>query len=376
EEIDEVVRTIRSGWLTTGPQARRFEAEFAAYLGRRHAVAVNSATAGLHLALEAIGVGPGDVVITTVFTFTATAEVIRYLNATPVFIDINPKTKNMDVQALKAALHRHAGRVKAVIPVHFAGLACEMGEILECAKKSGAVVVEDAAHALPTRSAGRLIGSFGDITVFSFYATKTLATGEGGMIVTDDDRWAERMRVMRLHGISKDAFGRYSDQKPSWHYEVVAPGYKYNLTDVAAALGIQQLRKVEAMHERRVEIAAAYLAGLASLPLELPYSDGLASHAWHLFTIELLLDRIDIGRDEFIGELMKAGVGVSVHFIPLNRHPYWRQSCGLDDQDFPVATDKFLRTVSLPIYPRMTKAHVERVIGAVAGLCERHAVAA
>lgn len=372
DEIDEVVFTLKSGWLTTGPQTRRFESEFSKYLSRTHSVAVNSATAGLHLALEAVGVGEGDVVITTVYTFTATAEVIRYLNATPVFVDINAQTKNIDLTQLKKALNQHRGRVKAVIPVHFAGLACEMDEIFQCAREHNAVVIEDAAHALPTTYKGKLIGSFGDITVFSFYATKTLATGEGGMIVTDNDAWAERIKTMRLHGINRDVFDRYSSKKPSWYYEVVAPGYKYNLTDIASAIGIHQLIKLDAMRQRREDIAKIYRSSLADLPLELPHFEPQDVHSWHLFTIELVTEKLAIDRDVFIKAMVDSGIGVSVHFIPLHRHPYWQASCCLKDSDFPVATDKYLRTLSLPIYPRMTDAQVHRVIETVRSICDKH----
>lgn len=374
DEINEVVFTLKSGWLTTGKQTHRFERDFAGYLGRKHAIAVNSATAGLHLALEAVGVGDGDIVITTVYTFTATAEVIRYLNATPIFVDIDPRTKNIDLDQMKKTLNQHRGRVKAIIPVHFAGLACKMDEIFKCAKEHNAVVIEDAAHALPTTYQGKLIGSFGDITVFSFYATKTLATGEGGMIVTDNEAWAERIRTMRLHGINRDVFDRYSSSKPSWYYEVVAPGYKYNLTDIASAIGIHQLKKLDAMRLRRKEIADIYCCAFADLPLELPYYEPQDVHSWHLFTMELVIERLSIDRDAFISAMVDAGIGVSVHFIPLHRHPYWQEYCHLKDSDFPVATNKYLRTLSLPIYPRMTDRQVQHVVETVTYICERHAV--
>ena len=373
EEIEEVVKTLRSGWLTTGPQTRRFEEEFGAYLGRKHSIAVNSATAGLHLALEAVGVREGDVVITTVYTFTASAEVVRYLGATPVFVDIDPRTKNMDIAKLREAVATHGAKVKAIIPVHFAGLSCPMDEIFAIAKTCGAVVVEDAAHALPTTYNGKLIGSFGDITVFSFYATKTLATGEGGMVVTDNAEWATRIKTMRLHGINRDAFDRYSATKPSWYYEVVAPGYKYNLTDVASAIGLHQLRKLVAMRDMRAAIAKTYLAELAALPLELPYAGVGEEHSWHLFTIELKAGAFTIDRNEFIAKLMEKNVGVSVHFIPLHRHPYWRDLSNLTDADFPVATDTYTRTLSLPIYPGMTQAQVAQVIQSVKELCADYA---
>ena len=372
DEIDEVVHTLQSGWLTTGPQTRRFESDFAAYIGRKHAIAVNSATAGLHLALEAIGIAEGDKVITTVYTFTASAEVIRYFNATPVFVDIDPITKNISVAALKQALAQHRGEVKAIIPVHFGGLACDMDELLQCAAEHGASVLEDAAHALPTTYHQKLVGSFGDMAVFSFYATKTLATGEGGMIVTNNDAWANRIRTMRLHGINRDVFDRYSSSKPSWFYEVVAPGYKYNLTDVASAIGIHQLKKLDMMQGQREHIATVYREQFADLPLDLPYADPNERHSWHLFTIQLQTGRLSIDRDAFVEKLMGLGIGTSVHFIPLHRHPYWRDTYDLRDDDFPVATDVYRRTLSLPIYSAMTPEQTERVVQAVRRVCHDH----
>lgn len=374
DEINEVVSTLKSGWLTTGPQTRRFENDFASFLGRDHAIAVNSATAGLHLALEAVGVGRGDVVVTTIYTFTATAEVIRYLDATPIFLDIDPVTKNLDINQLSEVVKMNTGRVKAIIPVHFAGLACEMDEIINIGRECGAVIVEDAAHALPTTYKGQLVGSFGDIAVFSFYATKTLATGEGGMVVTNNADWASRMKTMRLHGINRDVFDRYSSKKPSWYYEVVAPGFKYNMTDVAAAIGIHQLRKLNNMQRRRQEIAHIYLTEFSNLPFDLPFSPDSDVHAWHLFTIELKLNQLSLDRDGFISALVESGVGASVHFIPLHRQPYWKAFGALKDSDFPVATDKFLRTLSLPIYPAMSDDQIMRVVQAVKNICNQHAL--
>jgi len=372
DEIDEVVHTLKSGWLTTGPQTKQFESDFAAYMGRKHAIAVNSATAGLHLALEAMGITEGDKVITTVYTFTASAEVIRYFNATPVFVDIDPVTKNISIPELKKALTQHRGQVKAIIPVHFGGLSCDMDELLQCGAEHGASVLEDAAHALPTTYRKKLIGSFGDIAVFSFYATKTLATGEGGMIVTNNDAWASRIRTMRLHGINRDVFDRYSSKKPSWFYEVVAPGYKYNLTDVASAIGIHQLKKLDAMQGRREHIATVYREQFADLPLDLPHADPQDRHSWHLFTVQLQPGKLTIDRDTFIERLMERGIGTSVHFIPLHRHPYWRDTYGLRDSDFPVATDIYRRTLSLPIYPVMTSEQIQRVVDAVTQICHDH----
>lgn len=364
EEIAEVVDSLRSGWVTTGPKTKRFEGDFAAYLGGGlEAIAVNSATAGLHLALEAVGVGPGDEVITTPYTFTATAEVVRYLGADPVFVDIDPSTFNIDPSHIEAAI---TAKTKAIIPVHFAGLACDMQAIIAIARKHGLKVVEDAAHALPTTSEGKLVGTLeSDATVFSFYATKTITTGEGGMVVTRDPAIAARCRVMRLHGISRDAFDRYVSTKPSWHYEVVAPGFKYNLTDLAASLGIHQLRKANAFQARRTAIAARYDAALKDLPLVMPpHAPAGEVHAWHLYVLRLA-EGASMGRDAFIEQMAARGIGCSVHFIPLHLHPYWRDTYRLAPDDFPHAHANFRAAVSLPLYTRMSDDDVERVVAAV-----------
>ncbi|OAO77003.1 Bacillosamine/Legionaminic acid biosynthesis aminotransferase [Anoxybacillus flavithermus] len=364
EEINEVVDSLRSGWLTTGPKTKQFEQNFAEFLGGNiEAIAVNSATAGLHLALEAIGVGPGDEVITTPYTFTATAEVIRYLGAHPVFVDINPNTFNIDPNKIEEKI---TSKTKAIIPVHFAGLSCEMDEILTIARAHGLKVVEDAAHALPTTYKGRLIGTLeSDVTVYSFYATKTLATGEGGMIVTRNPEIANRCRVMRLHGISRDAFDRYTSNKPSWHYEVIAPGFKYNLTDVASSLGIHQLRKAYQFQKKRQEMAEKYNEAFKELPLILPpkAKDG-DLHAWHLYVIRLT-DEVKISRESFIEKMSQKGIGCSVHFIPLHIQPYWRDTYRLQPDDYPNALANYERAVSLPLYTKMTEEDQERVIKAV-----------
>jgi dTDP-4-amino-4,6-dideoxygalactose transaminase len=356
-EINEVVDTLRSGWLTTGPKTKRFEEEFARFIGIPYALAVNSCTAGLHLALEAIGIQPGDKVITTPYTFTATAEVIRYLGATPLFVDIDPNTFNIDSQQISHRLENISG-IKAILPVHFGGQACDMSAILALANRYSLKVVEDAAHALPTYYQGHLIGSFGDITVYSFYVTKTLATGEGGMVVTANPDYAERIRVMRLHGINREVF----DRNEAWFYEVVAPGFKYNLTDIAAALGIHQLRQAHAFLQRRSAIAARYTAGLAGLPLQTPYLHPESTHAWHLYVIQLKLEDLTIDRNTFIDKMTAAGIGTSVHFIPLHLQKYWRECYHFQPTDFPVAVKVYQRAVSLPIYPCMSDTDVERVI--------------
>jgi dTDP-4-amino-4,6-dideoxygalactose transaminase len=371
EEIAEVVDTLRSGWVTTGPKALRFEGDFAAFLGdptrgeQLHCIAVNSATAGLHLALEALGIGPGDEVITTTHTFTATAEVVRYLGADVKLVDINPATLNIDPAAVRAAI---TPRTKAIMPVHYAGLAADMPAIHAIAHEHGLKVVEDAAHALPTTCGGRLVGTLGsDATVFSFYANKTITTGEGGMLVTRDAGIAKRAKVMRLHGMNRDAFDRFTAKVPSWHYEVVAPGFKYNLTDIAAALGIHQLKRAHAFQQRREEIAALYDAGLAGLPLiTAPRAPAGQTHAWHLYVLRLAHDA-GVQRDRFIERLYDAGIGCSVHYIPLHLHPYWRDRYGLQPEMFPHSQHAFEQMVSLPLYTRMSDADVARVVAAVRG---------
>lgn len=364
EEINEVLDSLRSGWLTTGPKAKQFEKDFAEFIGEGvEAIAINSATAGLHLALEALGIGPGDEVITTPYTFTATAEVVRYLGADPVFVDIEPDTFNIDPLKIEKAI---TPRTKAIIPVHFAGLPCDMDAILEIAKKHDLKVVEDSAHALPAKYKGKLIGALeSDITVYSFYATKTITTGEGGMLVTRNPEIAKRCRIMRLHGISRDAFDRYTSTKPSWHYEVVAPGFKYNLTDIAASLGIQQLKKAWRFQKRREEMAANYDEALKGLPLALPPKPPSGDvHSWHLYVIRLG-DEVKVSRDRFIEMMAEKGIGCSVHFIPLHLHPYWRDTYNLQPNDFPSALNVYEKAVSLPLYTKMTAADQIRVITAV-----------
>ena len=367
EEIAEVLDSLRSGWLTTGPKTKRFEQDFAAFIGEKvEAVAVNSATAGVHLALEAIGIGPGDEVITTTHTFTASAEVIRYLGADPVLVDIDPLTLNIDPAAVERAI---TPRTRAIIPVHFSGLACDMESIIALAHKNGLKVVEDAAHALPTTCNGKLIGTLGsDATVYSFYATKTITTGEGGMVVTANPDIAARCRTMRLHGISRDAFDRYTSTKPAWYYEVVAPGFKYNMTDIAASLGLHQLKKAWQFQARRQEMAQRYDQALAGLPVLLPpQAPAGDTHAWHLYVLRLA-PSAKVKRDRFIELMAARGVGCSVHFIPLHLHPYWRDRYALKPEQFPCAHELYGRSVSLPLFTKMNEADQQKVIDAVRGI--------
>ena len=364
EEIAELLDSLRSGWLTTGPKTKRFEQDFASFIGEgADAIAINSGTAGLHVALEAVGIGPGDEVITTPYTFTSTAEVVRYLGADPVFVDVDPKTFNIDAAKIEKAITK---RTKAILPVHFAGLACDMETILQIARGRGLRVIEDAAHALPTTHKKKLIGTLeSDITVYSFYATKTITTGEGGMVVTRNPEIAKRCRVMRLHGISRDAFDRYMSEKPSWHYEVIAPGFKYNMTDIAASLGIHQLKKAWAFQKRRADMAAYYNESLKDLPVILPPNAPSGDvHSWHLYVVRLK-DEVPIDRNRFIELMAEKGIGCSVHFIPLHLHPYWRDRYKLKPDDYPESFHAYERAVSLPIYTKMTNEDQARVVAAI-----------
>lgn len=364
EEVQEVVSSLRSGWITTGGKTKQFEQDFSDYLGTGlESISVNSATAGLHLALEACGIKEGDEVLTTPYTFTATAEVIRYLGAHPVFVDIDKDTFNIDPKLLEAKL---TSKTKAIIPVHFAGLACNMIEILEFAKKHNLKVIEDAAHSLPTKYQGKMIGTLeSDVTVFSFYATKTITTGEGGMIVTKNPEIAKRCRTMRLHGISRDAFDRYTSKKPSWYYEVVAPGFKYNLTDIASSIGIHQLKKADRFQARREEMALKYMDAFKELDLIMPpKAEAGDLHSWHLFVMRLG-ESVKTSRADFIQEMSNMGIACSVHFIPLHIQPYWRETYNLQENDFPNALNNFIHAVSLPLYTKMTDDDQNRVIKAV-----------
>ncbi len=365
EEIQSVIETLRSGWLTTGTKAKQFEAEFAQRIGTRHAVAVNSCTAALHLALEAVGVTEGDEVIVPTMTFAATAEVAYYLKAKPVLVDCRPDTLNIDVDRIEQAI---SPRTKAIIPVHFAGQPCDMDRILHIAENYNLRVIEDAAHALPARYHGKMVGTIGDITCFSFYSTKTITTGEGGMATTENAEWADRMRILSLHGITRDAVNRYTPEG-SWFYEISYPGFKYNLTDVAAALGIPQLHKCDQFSAIRRRYAQLYTEGFRDIPeIIVPTVMGDVEHAWHLYVIQLDLDRLRIGRNQLIELLKKEGIGTSVHFIPLHLHPFYRDNYRYLPKDFPVASSVFERILSLPIYPKMDEPDLQRVIDVVATL--------
>lgn len=374
EEIQEVANCLRSGWLTTGPKTRQFETDFEAMLNAAgggvaagnqpvQAIAVNSATAGLHLALEAIGIGPGDEVIVPTHTFTATAEVVRYLGADPVFVDVLPGSLNIDPALVRAAITH---KTKAIMPVHFAGLAADMSAIVSIAQEHGLKVVEDAAHALPCVVNGVAVGNLQtDAAVFSFYANKTITTGEGGMVVSRNPEIIKRCKTMRLHGINRDVFDRFTSKAPSWYYEVVAPGFKYNLTDLASALGIHQLKKAELFRAKRQAIVDQYNAAFKHLPVVLPQdaaTNGL--HSWHLYVLRLS-DQCPLTRDQFVEALYSQGIGCSVHYIPLHLQPYWRDTYKLKTEHFPVSQKAYERMVSIPLYSKMTQSEIDRVIQAI-----------
>ncbi|SRR6266568_712340 len=368
-EIDEVVDTLRSGWLTTGPKTKRFEREFATRVGTPYALAVNSATAAMHLALDALGLQPDDEVIVPVYTFTATAEVVVYLRAKPIFVDVDPVTCNLD----PAQLEKHiTPRTRAIMVVHIAGLPAEMDAIRALAKTYNLSVIEDAAHAFPAKYRGQMIGTISDFTAFSFYATKTLATGEGGMLTTANPEFAERASMMALHGISRDAWKRYSAEG-SWYYEVLQAGYKYNMTDIAAALGLHQLARSQWLLERRRSIAQRYTEAFSQWPeVEPPPNPAHVEHAWHLYLLRLRPERLTITRDAFIQALTKANIGTSVHFIPLHLHPFYRDTYHLQVEDFPAALHAYQRVISLPIYPGMADEDVEDVIAAIEQIIAEH----
>jgi len=367
EEEEAVIRVLRSGWLTTGGEALAFEKEFAEFLSNRHALkdgihalAVNSATSGLHLALEACGIGPGDAVLVPSCTFTATAEVARYLGADPVFVDVAPGTFHMDTAALEQTIKRlPTGKARAVIPVHYGGLPCDMAAIMDIARRYNLKVIEDAAHAFPSS-----VGAIGDAGVFSFYATKTITTGEGGMIVCRDETMAKRMSVMRSHGIDRAVWNRYSDTRASWRYEVVEAGYKYNLPDLLAAIGRVQLSRAWELLRMREAIAAAYDAAFSANDCLLIPPTG-PGDVRHLYPLRLNPRRLSIGRDEFINKLKEAGIGVSVHYIPLHTMPFYKNRYRLTENDLPETVKSCYNEISLPIWPGMSTAQINRVIEAV-----------
>lgn len=369
DEIAEVIDSIKSGWLTMGPKTMRFEEQFKEYVGASHAVSMNSCTACLHLALKALGLKAGDEVIVPAITFTATAEVVTYFNARPVIADVDDATITIDVEDIERKI---TPRTKAIIPVHFAGQPCDMTEIMDVARRHGCFVVEDAAHSLPALYKNQKIGKGGDIVCFSFYATKTLSTGEGGMATTENAEWADNLRINRLHGISRDGWKRYSSEG-SWHYEVLDAGFKYNMTDIHAALGIAQLRKIDWMWARRKSIAKKYDEFFRAYDeVTTPTVKTDRESAWHLYVLRLNLDRLRIDRNRFIQELKERGIGTSVHFIPLYRHPFYQRTFGYHIKDFPVSEKIYDSILSLPLYPAMSDDDVDTVTSSVAAVLNKY----
>jgi dTDP-4-amino-4,6-dideoxygalactose transaminase len=361
EEIDEVIKTLRSDWITTGPKVTQFEENFKTFIGAPAALAVSSGTDAMLVGLAALGLGRDDEVITTSMTFCSTAHVIEHLGARPVFVDVVPDTLNINPELVEKAVRP---RTRAIMPVHLYGHPCEMDPIMEIARQHNLLVIEDAAHALPASYKGRMIGTIGTCTAFSFYATKNLTTAEGGMLTGDADL-IDRARLWSLHGMNRDAYKRYSADG-SWFYEVVLPGYKCNMTDIQASLGLHQLRKLEAYQRRRREVVRAYYDAFGDIPeLELPVTRPEVESAWHLYVLRLNLNRLTIDRARFIEELKARRIGTSVHFIPLHLQPYYRDKYGYQPEDFPISYDNYKRIVSVPLHPRLSDEDVSRIIKAV-----------
>jgi len=368
EEIAEVADTLRSGWITTGPKTKEFERRVAEYVGAKHTIAVNSCTGALHIALAAIGVGRDDEVITTPLTFCSTANVVIHLGGLPIFADIGDDY-NIDPAEIEK---RITPRTKAIIPVHYGGQPCKMDQIMACARKHHLYVIEDAAHAIGARYGERAIGTIGDATCYSFYATKNMTTAEGGMIATANEELAERMRLLSLHGISKDAWKRYTSEG-SWYYEVLFAGFKYNMTDIQAALGLHQLRRLEEFIATRARYASMYNEAFGDMPeLRVPLVNEGVRHAWHLYVIQLNLERLTIDRAQFIDALKAENIGASVHFIPVHLHPYYRRTYGYNRGDYPHAERVYDRIISLPLYPKMSEQDVRDVIAAVGRVVASH----
>jgi UDP-4-amino-4,6-dideoxy-N-acetyl-beta-L-altrosamine transaminase len=361
-EINEVVDTLKSDWITTGPKTFNFEDIFSKKVNSTHAIAVNSCTAALHLSIAGLGIGNGDEVITTPYTFVATSEVVINENAVPVFVDVEKDTYNIDPDRIKEKI---TDKTKAIIVVHYAGHSCEMDTIMDIAEKNDLYIIEDAAHAIGTQYKDRKIGSIGDVTCFSFYATKNITTAEGGMITTNNEELADKMRILSLHGISKDAWKRYSSEG-SWYYEILYSGYKYNMCDLQASIGIHQLKKLDQMQKRREEIAVKYNEILGEIPqITIPTIKSYTKHAWHLYPIQVNDELLSINRNEFIEALKAENIGTSVHFIPLHLHPYYKEKYGFNNGVFPNAESLYKHEISLPIYPKMADEDVEDVISAV-----------
>jgi dTDP-4-amino-4,6-dideoxygalactose transaminase len=368
EEIDAVVEVLRSGWISAGPRTQLFENAFAKYIGIPDALALSSCTGGLHLALAALGVGPGDEVITTTMTFCSSVHVIEHVGATPILVDIDPKTLTLDPERVKEAI---TSRTRVIMPVHLAGHPVDMQPILELARQYNLFVVEDAAHAIPACYEGRMVGAIGDLTAFSFYATKNMTTGEGGML-TGKPEYIDRARLLSMHGMNRDAWKRYSSNG-NWYYEVIAAGFKYNMSDIQAALGLVQLTRLDEMQKRRYEIVKRYKASLASISqLQLPMERENVQHAWHLYILRLNLDQLTIDRGQFINELKQRNIGTSVHFIPVHMHPYYAEKYNLQPETLPVAYHEYQRMLSLPLHSGLSDEDITDIIASVLDVIEKY----
>ncbi len=361
-EKELAIEALESGWITTGPKAEELGRRIAARVGVRHGTALNSATGGLHLALAALGVGPGDEVVTSTYTFVACVNVIEHVRARPVLVDVEPDTLCLNPRAVERAL---TPRTRAVMPVDYGGHPADLDAVGRLARPRGIPLVEDAAHALGAAVGDRPVGSLSDVTVFSFYATKNLTTGEGGCVVTDDDALAERLDLLSLHGMDRDAWKRYSDTG-NWYYEITSPGFKYNLSDILAGVGLGQLEHFDEMQRQREAHVARYDALLADVPeVRTPRVRPGVTHARHIYPVALELERLTCDRARFVAELRAENIGTSVHFIPIHLHPYFRTQLGTKPGDFPVAEDAYRRAVTLPLFPHMTPRDVEDVVAAV-----------
>ncbi len=369
DAIDEVVACLKSGWITTGPRVKQFEDDLKAYCQAPHALALSSATAGLHLVLAALELKPGDEVITTPMTFAATLNTIVLTGGKPVLVDVEPGTYNMDVAKLEKAITKHT---RAIMPVHFAGLPVDLDPLYDIAKKHNLRVIEDAAHAIGTEYKGQRIGSFGDVQVFSFHPNKNMTTGEGGCVVTRDDKMAEAVALLRFHGMDREAWNRFG-KKGSQHYEIIAPGYKYNMMDIQAALGLHQLKQLDGFIKRRTELALRYQKLLAGWPqVSLPAAPAYSHlHAWHLYTPLVNPDAAGMDRDAFMQGMKERNIGTGLHYRAVHLYPYYREHFGFKRGDFPNAETISDRIVSLPLFPVMTDADQDRVIAAMADLFQR-----
>ena len=368
EEIDEVAECLKSGWIGTGPRVNKFENAFRDYIGSKYAIALNSCTAALHLSMLVSGVSTGDEVITTPMTFAATANAILHTGAKPIFVDVEKDSMNIDPTLIEKVI---SPKTKAILPVHFAGRPCNMDHIMEIAQKNNLLVIEDAAHAVEAKYKGKKIGNIGDMTCFSFYVTKNLVTGEGGMITTNNEEWSKKIKIRALHGMTSDARMRYANENYK-HYQVIAPGFKYNMMDIQASLGIHQLKRLDKNFAIRKEIWNIYNKAFENLPITTPSEEKDTVHGRHLYTLLLDLDNLKISRDEFLGEIVRENIGVGVHFISLHLQPYFKETFGLKKDDFPNSAFISERTVSIPFSAKLTEKDVQDVINAITKVLNRN----